>query len=455
MQNKRTPARTMLFFVVPIVLLIVAALVVYYFVTQAGRAPASAALQAAQLGNGLKVIVYEDPSAAIVSVNVWYRVGSRHEIVGKRGLAHLMEHMMFKGSTNVEPEDHARQIDQVGGISNAFTREDVTGYFQTLPSDWLELALRLEAERMKNLIITDEKLKAEREVVKEEHRLRLQNQPIGIVLSKFREIAFKETSYAWTAAGATEDLDTVTATDLQNFYKQYYAPNNAILIVAGDVQFNTVMELARKHFGGLSKNENLPPLIPITLAAQSAIQEETITMPVQLPIILGGYRLPEAKHADLPALEVAGTILSTGGSSRLRQNLVNDQKIAIQAAGIPLIYRDVGVFIAAAFYTDDKNPAAVKEALLSEIERLKNEPISEIELQKAKNQLTAGQVFAQDPLSGVAQAIGQAEIFYDDYREFSKASNRYLSVTAEQIRAVAQKYFNRENLTIVTLNPEK
>ncbi len=455
MQTKRTPARTMLFFVIPMLLVIVAALVIYYFVTQAGKTSVVGAVQSTQLGNGLKVIVYEDHSAAIASVHLWYRAGSRNEVMGKRGLAHLVEHMMFKGSKSVGPEDHVRQIDQVGGIANAFTREDVTGYFQTLPSDKLELAFKLEAERMQNLVLTEDKLKAEREVVKEEHRLLLQNQPIGIVLTKFREVAFKGTSYAWTAAGDMSDLDSVTANDLEIFYKQYYAPNNAILIVAGDVKNNEIFALAKKYFGDIPKNENVPASIPIQLATQSDIQEEALTLPVQLPIILGGYRLPEAKNPDLPALEVAGTILSAGGSARLRQKLVHDQKIAIQAAGIPLVYRDVGVFIAAAFYTDDKNPQEVKEALLSEIEKLKTDTIDETELQKAKNQLTAGQVFAQDPLAGVAQAIGQAEIFYGDYHEFSKAASRYTSVTAEQIRAVANKYFNRKNLTIVVLTPEK
>lgn len=454
MQTKRTPARTMLFVVIPALLVIVAAVVVFYVVSRPSRAVVGG-IQSSQLENGLKMVVYEDPTVPIVSVNVWYRVGSRNEEMGKRGVAHLMEHMMFKGSKNYGPEQHAQEIDQVGGIANAFTREDVTGYWETLPSSQLELALKLEAERMDKLDLTDPKLKSEREVVKEEHRLALQNQPFGRVLSKFRSIAFKDSPYAWTAAGDMSDLDSVTIDYLQNFYHTYYAPNNAVLIVAGNAKASDVFSLARKYFGPIPKNDKVPPIKTIPVPEPTAMQEEQLTMAVQLPIILGGYRLPKAGDPDLPALEVASMILSQGDSSRLRKKLVRAEKIAVGAFGVPLTYRDVGVFIAGAVFTADKDPQKVKNELIAEIERLKTEDVSPAELQKAKNQLTAQDIFGQDALSGIAQSIGEAEVILGDYHEYFKNTEKYSQVTAQKIREVANKYFSREHLTLVVLNPEK
>jgi zinc protease len=415
--------------------------------------PAVGAISAYTLENGLKVIVYQDTTAPVVSVNVWYRVGSKDEPTGRRGMAHLMEHMMFKGSKNVGPEEHSKLIDQAGGQDNAFTRDDVTGYWARLPNEKLDLALYLFAEQMHNLVLTQEHLDSEREVVKEEWRVRLENQPVSKAFDKFREIAFAGTPYAKGPEGYMDDLDNITLEDLQNFYQTYYAANNAVLVVAGDVRPDEVLSLTKKHFAEIPKAQTPSPT-SITPPPQTEIREETLTMAVQLPVIIGGYQVPGTEHADQPALEVAGLILSGGQSSRLYKQLVREQQISVAAGGFPLVFKDLGTMLIYAFFTPDKDPAQVKEALLKEIERLVSEPLDDKELQKAKNQLTAQYIFGLDSLSSVANAIAEAEVIYGDYKEFEKAKTKYDAITAADVQRIAQTYFKRENLTIVTLKPE-
>ncbi|MCS7274102.1 MAG: insulinase family protein [Candidatus Bipolaricaulota bacterium] len=444
--------RSVLWLTVPVVVLAVAAALVLW---QMGQTPTPKVgnISKFTLDNGLVLLVYQDNTAPVVSVNLLYRVGSRDEPTGKRGMAHLMEHMMFKGSKNIKPEEHSRLIDQAGGRDNAFTSDDVTGYWAMLPKEKLELALRLEAERMENLVLTQENLDSEREVVKEEWRVRLENQPVSKALDKFRDIAFAGTPYAKGPEGYMEDLDSITLEDLQNFYKTYYAPNNAVLVVAGDVEANRVLELVKKYFGAIPKGPT-PPAVTVTLPPQTEMREESLQLAVQLPVIVGGYALPGIGHADQPALEVAGLVLSGGQSARLYKSLVREQQISVGAGGFPLVFKDLGTMLIYAFFTPDKDPAQVKDALLKEIEKLANEPIDEKELQKAKNQLTAQYIFGLDSISTVANGLARAEVLQGDYREFEKSKTRYDNITIADVQRVAQTYFKRENLTIVTLKPE-
>lgn len=436
---------------VVLVAVIVAALAVWTLTRPPSTVVGS--ITAYTLDNGLRLIVYQDTTAPVVSVNVLYRVGSKDEPEGKRGMAHLMEHMAYKGSRNVGPEEHSKLIDQAGGQDNAFTGDDMTGYWARLPKEKLELAFFLFAEQMQNLVLTQEHLESEREVVKEEWRVRLENQPVSRAFDKFRDIAFAGTPYAKGPEGYMEDLDKITLEDLQSFYRTYYAPNNAVLVVAGDVRPNEALSLAKKHFGGIPKAP-LPTPAPITLPPQTEMREETLEMAVQLPVIIGGYRVPGSGHPDQPILEVAGFILSRGQSSRLYKSLVREQQISVAAGGFPLVFKDLGTMLIYAFFTPDKDPTKVKEALLAEVERLVTEPIDEKELQKAKNQLTAQYIFSLDSISSVANALAQAEIIYGDYREFEKAKTKYDNITVADVQRVAQTYFKRENLTIVTLKPQ-
>ena len=405
------------------------------------------------LDNGLKVIVYEDHTAPVVAVNVWYKVGSRNEPGDKQGMAHMTEHMMFKGSQNVGPEEHARLINRAGGTNNAFTREDVTVYFETLPAEELELALRLEAERMGNLTLDPEQFRSEREVVKEEFRARLENNPTARALQRFRAVAFDGTPYAWTAAGRPDTLDNISVADLKRFYETYYAPNNAVLVIAGDVRPERAFGLVRDHFGDLATSD-LPDEIDVAMPTPEETQTVRIQMPVQLPAIIGGYPLPAAGSDAAAALQVAGTILSSGKSSRLQQSIVRDRELAVAAGGLPQFYQDLGMMLVFAFYMPDQSPDEVRSALLEEIARLRNEPVPERELQKAKNQLKSQYVFNLDSINGVANAIGEAEVIRGDARKFLQGERRFADVSAEEIRRVAQEYLSEDRLTLVQLVPQ-
>ncbi len=399
-------------------------------------------IQETVLDNGLKVLDYEEDTEPIVSVHLWYLAGMRHEPEGKGDIAHLLEHLVF--------EEPMRLFDQAGGAANAFTGSDMTGYFVTLPAENLELALRLNAERMQELIINQEKVDTEREVVKEEYRLRFENDPVSKAFETFRAIVLKGTPYRWLPG---KDIDKITVEDLQNFYRAYYAPNNAVLIVAGDVKAEAVFELAQRYFGPIPKRE-VPATEAISPPAGEAMREETLELPVRLPAILVGYRLPGAAHADIPALELLGYILFEGESARLYKRLVREQRIAVSAGGGPLLFKDAGLLLFYAFFDPDEQEAEkVKEALLSEIERLTIESVLDRELQRAKNQLSSQYTFDLDSLSSVASGLGGAEVLEGDWREFLKFE--YDGLTAADLKRVAQTHFKRENLVVVTIKPQE
>ena len=406
-------------------------------------------LHSQPLGNGLKVILYEDHSAPVVSVNLWYRVGSRNERVEGRGMAHIMEHMMFEGTDRFSRDQRSELIERAGGFENAFTGDDATAYFQVLPKE--KLALEMEADRMQSLVFSQEHFDSAREIVKEEYRVRVENDPFAQAFDRFRELLFDGTPYAWSP-GIVEDMDDISLADLKSFYQTYYTPNNAVLVVAGDVTPLTLFAMAQTHFDGIPKAAP-PPEVLVSLPEQTALQQETLVMPVQLPAIVGGYHVPGVAHEDIPALEIAGLVLSAGESARMNRSLVREKRLAVFAAGFALTFRDLGVMAMFAFFTPDKDPQEVTDAAVGEIERLKNEPMSEFELQKAKNQFTAGYIFNLDSPFGVANAIAEAEVVQGDYRLFEEALERYRDITGADIQRVAQRYFTEDNLTIVTLSP--
>lgn len=384
-------------------------------------------------------------------MNVWYKVGSRDEQVGKRGLAHLMEHMMYGGSRNFSPEEHKQIIDRAGGVWNAFATEDFTGFWELLPEDKLELALELESERMQNLVLTREYLDVELEVVREEYRFRTENDPFSRAIDRVRELALQGTPYAWSP-GVVDDIADVTIADLQDFYATYYVPNNAVLIVAGDVKADRLFRLAEEHFGAIP-SAPAPPAVKVAPPVRAALREETLQLAVQLPAVLGAYHIPGVGHKDVPALEVAGFILSFGESSLLNKSLVREKQLAVGAGAFPIALKDLGMMGIAALFTPDKDPHLVKDALLESIETLKDQPVGDRVLQKAKNQLTAQYIFNLDSLIGVASSIGTAEVIWGDYRLFLDAQDRYEDVTAADIQRVAHRYFRRDNLVLVTLTP--
>ncbi|MDB4980809.1 MAG: peptidase domain protein [Myxococcales bacterium] len=405
-----------------------------------------------ELANGLRVLFLANHTAPIATVQVFYHVGSKDEHVGIRGVAHMFEHMMFKGSEHVPPEEHARLLKEVGGVANAFTTEDLTAFHETVPPSYVGFAMQLEAERMRQLKLLPATIDSERKVVEEEKRLRVDNDPIGKAIERFRLLAFTKHPYNWTAIGTLEDLEKVTPGDCQKFYDTYYQPNNATLIVVGDVAEADVRRLAEQHFGPLPRGAE-PARVKVTEPPQTSRREEKLTLEVQIPVVVGGYHIPRAADADVPALEVLGAILSVGESARLNQRLVRTEHLAVAAGGLAEAMEDPGLFLVYAAYLPDRDAAKVQASLLDEVARARAHAVTAHELDKAKNQLAAGFVFGLQTVDGIAHALGDEQYVRGDWREFGKGAARYLAVTAADVTRVAQKYLVDANLTLVTLQP--
>ncbi|NMB26066.1 MAG: insulinase family protein [Firmicutes bacterium] len=404
------------------------------------------------LPNGLEIYVYEDHATPGVSVNLWYKVGSRDEPPELQGMAHLLEHMMFNGSKRVPKNGHAHLIDAAGGMLNAFTTNDVTVYWNKVPSSLLPAVLELEAERMANLEITPGKVSIEKEIVKEEYRIGFQNDAIGAALDQLLATSLEGTPYAWTPAGAISTIDAITAYDLQQFYRNYYTPNNAVLVIAGDTDIETAYHLAHEAFGSIEPRL-VPPRNTVVLPQRKAPTYVDITMPLQLPTILGGYVIPGTTHQDSIALQMASLILSAGQSSRLHQRLVREQGLAVAAAGYAQPFRDAGLFLNLAFHLDKHDPDMVIEAMREEIEGMAQDPPSRYELEKARNQVAATYCFQLDSLDGIANAIGSAVVLGRGIEEFEAGIGEYLSVTPEDVQTAVGKHLRPENLTVFRVIP--
>ncbi len=404
------------------------------------------------LPNGLEALFLADRRAPVVTVQVYYHTGSKDEKPGLRGIAHMFEHMMFKGSKNLRAEDHARYLDRVGGTVNAFTMEDITGYHDTLPREQLGFAMQLESERMRNLLLTQGTVSSEREVVKEEKRLRIDSNPIGKTLERFRQITFTKHPYSWTPAGFLEDLDRVTPKDCQDFYDTYYVPNNATLIVVGDVSEDDVRKLAEQTFGTIPRGKDVPR-VTVEEPKQTAMREETLRMEAQIPVLIGGYHMPPAASPDTAALEVLQMVLSGGESSRMHQRLVRKEKLVLAAGGFAEAMEHPGLFLIFAAHLPGKDQAKIKATLLEEIEKVRKEELSAKELEKARNQLTMQYVSKLASADGIAMALGTAQYIEGGWQRFPDAQDRYLKVTAADVKRVAQQYLDKSNLTLVTLEP--
>lgn len=415
-------------------------------------APPKLDVKSWELPNGLHVLFLADHKAPIATVQVFYHVGSKDEHVGIRGVAHMFEHMMFKGSQHVPPEEHARLLKEVGGQTNAYTTEDLTAYHDTVPPSYVGFALELEAERMRNLKLLPATIDSERKVVEEEKRLRIDNNPVGKAIERFRALAYTQHPYNWTAIGTIEDLERVTPADCQKFYDTYYVPNNATLIVVGDVDEAKVREEVERTFGPVPRGPEPPRAYPEE-PPQTARRSETLQIEVQIPVVVGGYHIPRAADPDMPALEVLASILSNGESSRLHQRLVRRDRLAVAAGGLVESLEAPGLFIVYAAYLPDRDAARVQGVLAEEVARVRDEPVKPEELDKAKNQAAASYIFGLQTVDGIAHELGEYQETYGDWRLFLTGATRYLAVTAADVQRVARKYLTDGNLTMVTLQP--
>lgn len=405
-----------------------------------------------RLDNGLKVLIAEDHKAPTATFQVWYRVGSRDEPVGKTGLSHLLEHMMFKGTSTHGPKTFSRGIQRAGGWDNAFTTREYTAYFEMISSDRIGLPIALEADRMRNLVLTPSAVLSERNVVMEERRLRYEDDPQNLLYMEVLAAAFKNHPYRWPVIGWKSDLKALDPADLVAYYRTYYAPNNAVIIVAGDVNPEEVLSKIRESFGKIPRG-SLPTDDCSGEDGQYGEKRIYIKKEAELPAILSVYKVPSMSDKDSYALDVLSTILSEGKSSRIYHSLVYEKQLALSAwASYEGMYRDPFLFMTGATAARGKAIGDVEKALLDEIERIKKEPPAGPEVQKAKNQIEAYFIMGQDSLYMQARLIGSFEMI-GGWRLLDTYLEGIRKVSAEDVSRVARKYLVSGRKTTGILMP--
>ena len=418
---------------------------------------AAGAVTEYQLDNGLKLVIKEDHRAPVVVSQVWYKVGASYEHDGITGVSHVLEHMMFKGTDAHPPGEFSRIISENGGRENAFTSKDYTAYFQRLEKSRLAVSFELEADRMRNLHLQDKEFQKEINVVMEERRLRTDDKPTALTYEQFIASAFVSSSVRIPTIGWMNDLENMELSDLQSWYQRWYAPNNAIVVVVGDVQPKEVLALAKKYFGPLKPEEIIPPK-PRLESSQKGKRYITVQAPAEVPYTVMGYKAPVLKTAEEDwepyALEVLANILDGGDSARLTRELVRGSQIATSAgAGYDLYDRQEGLFLL------DGTPAGthtiddVQQALFEQVQQLKDKLVAVDELERIKSKVVASNVYEQDSSFYQGMKVGQLEAVGLDWKLANAYVERINAVTAEQVQAVTKKYLVEEHLTIAELDP--
>jgi zinc protease len=410
------------------------------------------------LENGMKVIVKEDHRAPIVVSQVWYKVGSSYEYGGISGVSHVLEHMMFKGTTNHPPGEFSRIIAANGGRENAFTGRDYTAYFQTLAKDRLEISLELEADRMRNLTLPEDEFLKEVEVVKEERRMRTEDNPESLTYEQFNTAAWQASPYRIPVIGWMSDLDAMSVEDLRHWYQLWYAPNNATLVVVGDVEPEAVFVLAKKYFGP-HKAEKRGVIKPRVEPPQKGTKRIVVKAPAQQPYLVMGYKVPVVKQAESEwepyALDMLVSILDGGNSARFAKNLVRGEQVAVSAgASYSLFTRLQGLLLVDGSPAPGFDMAQLEAALLKEIDRLKHELVSQEELERITTQVVASKTYELDSVFYQAMQLGMLETVGLDWRLNDEAVDRLKAVTPEQVQAVAKRYLTEDNLTFARLDPQ-
>ncbi|MDR0716358.1 MAG: insulinase family protein [Azoarcus sp.] len=409
------------------------------------------------LDNGMKVVVREDRRAPSVVHMVWYRSGAIDEPEGVTGVAHVLEHMMFKGTRDVGPGEFNARVSAVGGRDNAFTSRDYTAYFQQIPPAHLGAMMALEADRMKNLVLDDEAFAREIEVIKEERRLRTDDQPRALVHEQLMATAFQAHPYHHPIIGWMPDLETMTAEDARAWYRRWYAPNNACLVVVGNVDHEAVFKLARQHYGAIAAS-SLPARRISNEPAQRGARTAVVRAPAELPYLAMAWPAPAlrdpAADRDAYALQVLAEILDGYEGARLNRALVRERRIAVSVgAGYDGINRGPALFYLEGIPAPGQSVETLAAALRAELRRILDEGVSEAELNRVKTQAIASRIYARDSLMGQAMEIGQLEASGLSWRDDERLLAGLRAVTAAQVRDVARRYFTDDTLTSARLDP--
>jgi zinc protease len=415
---------------------------------------AAGTVLAATLDNGLRVLLLEDRRSPIVSVQTWYRVGARNEARGATGIAHLLEHLMFRGTARHGPGVFARLVERNGGQDNAFTSQDVTSYFVNIAADKLDLVLELEADRMQNLVLAPAIIEAEREVVIEERRTRTEDDPGGFLGEQVSALAFHVHPYGQPIIGWPVDLKRITPEEIRAFYRTYYVPNNAILVVVGDFAAAEVLARVKATFGAIPRGAE-PPAVLAVEPPQAGERRTRVEKAAELPIVYLGYHVPNQTSPDAAALEVLSVVLAAGRSSRLYRDLVHERQLALEAGGDYSYFSlDPSLFWFWATPLPGQTPEKLEQELLEHMARLAREPVTDVELARAKNQVEASFVFQDDSIHRRASLLARFELIggyalKDRYLESIRA------VTAADLQRVAGRYFASDKKNVGVLLPRR
>ena len=439
-----------------VVAAVVAATVVLLSIDRAARAstrPARLDYTMTTLPNGMQVVFLEDHSTPIVHTEIWYHVGSKNERAGRTGFAHLFEHMMFKGSKNVEPEGHPSWISSIGGQSNAYTTEDATVFWETVPAQYLPLVLWLEADRLATLRIDEDVFKTEREVVKEERRMRIDNQPYGRLNELIYDQAFTVHPYKHPTIGSMKDLEAASIGDVRDFFRTYYVPNNATLVLVGDFNTKEAQDLVAKYLGRVPKSDrpvprDIPQEPPQTKERRVRLDESW-----PLPAVVVAHHITYDGNPDSYPLHIASKVLSDGQSSRIYRKLVYEKGLALAAFGGGNIIEDPNLFYAVAIVQPGHTTDETIAALIAELDELRSQPITAAELQQAKNQFARDYIFSRESNKDKAMQLGHAAVIHNDIKTADGEFDIFMNITQADVQRVARKYFTQENRLVITIMP--
>jgi predicted Zn-dependent peptidase len=416
--------------------------------------PPKLKIESHTLENGLQVVLAQDASRPVVNVQVWYRVGSKDERKGRTGFAHLFEHMMFKGSERVGPGEHFMLVFNNGGSMNGTTNKDRTLYFETMPANQLDLALFLEADRMRSLEITRANLDNQRHAVQEERRLGVDNQPYGKTFEAIDELAYDNFAYEHSVIGSMDDLNAASVEDVAAFFKTYYAPNNAVVAIVGDVKAAECLAKVRKYFESIPSQ---PAPRPVDTKEPAQTSERRLTLDdalARLPRLDVVYKIPPAMTPDEDAVSVLGTVLGSGRSSRLYEQVVRQKQLASNVSAFAGVNRGPGLFRVTAMAAPGKSVAEIESAVDAEIEKVKNGPIADWEMEKARTSARSNFVSSVQSTLSRAVLLAQYALFYNDPGLINKRAEKIAAVTAADVQRVARRYLTRENRTVVITSPK-
>jgi zinc protease len=436
---------------------LVAAATVLLSINPAARAstrPARLDYTMTTLSNGMQVVFLEDHSTPIVHAEIWYHVGSKNERPGRTGFAHLFEHMMFKGSKNVEPEGHPSWISSIGGQSNAYTTEDATVFWETVPAQYLPLVLWLEADRLATLRIDEDVFKTEREVVKEERRMRIDNQPYGRLNELIYDQAFTVHPYKHPTIGSMKDLEAASIADVRDFFRTYYVPNNATLVLVGDFTTKDAQGLVTRYLGRVPKSDRPVPRDIPQEPAQTKERHVRLEESWPLPAVVVAHHITYDGNPDSYPLHIASKVLSDGQSSRIYRKLVYEKQLALAAFGGGNIIEDPNLFYAVAIVQPGHTTEQTIAALIAELEQLRTEPITAAELQQAKNQFARDYIFSRESNKDKASQLGHAAVIHNDIKTADGEFDIFMNITQADVQRVARKYFTPENRLVITIMPK-